>query len=774
MPKRFSQYKKGGGQYKACLRKVRQHLDQVSSGEPEVLLEAFLASRKQGKLFKNIINSFSDKKLDKIINSIRHIHTSEEDYKKRRWISILSPIFTRDQLRQKGFVVSKRAFASANSHARENFPGAAITEKRGRPVKKTTDFIASVTSFAKSHSYPAANRTVKINHEVVPVRFLNHGYKLLYALFLQRHNGKISYTTFRDTIPKYFKKPRKDTDMCGICVHGKKSVIKLNRFREQIHRDCIDCSRDSKCDAEQNSQQFADIQVLVERVGLYNQHYNFKTKQRASFKQQVASLQAGSAALVIDFKANIKLNIESPQISKSFFNQPQRTLFGASLAYYCAVDKCVKKFHFDIFSKCLAHNAFFVQTALKSIFADQFFKKLDIKQLYLWMDNAGHFKNKELHRYFSDCISEYKFNEIHVNYFAEYHGKSWCDSRFSLITRLMKQATDIEGVSVRSTRDYIEILSNELDRIAAKSEDKAICSTQFIVDIDEQLPELQPILGCYNNIKSYLSFIFKANSIQRKYTTDAHVVDIVQVKYSHRVRKSVVAKQGHASVVVSEDDIGQFFVQLKKRAQFMASQSKVAKPHGPETVNKSDTTSEDNEISRTTVDLNPLDPCDSVSFEDTNTDPTAEVSTPISSTATQSHYLTRASIGISKKRKYNNDDINSPVIKRRKVTACHREESSQLPSMVVDILQQEPSTLIISSKKSQASNKLTKSKRSSKKVIQKRTAKLKETCVSTMDIEFQELIDSSQPTCDLMDIEGWGGADDVAFVVQNGRHIICE
>lgn len=349
MPKQFTQYKKGGGQYKLCLRKVRQCLEEVSRGEPAQLLEAFLTSRKQGKLYKDIINSLSNKKLDKIISSIRRIHASEEDYKKRRWISILSPSFTRDQLREKGFVLSKKAFAAANSHALEHFPGAEIAEKRGRPVKKTEDFVQLITAFAKSNSYPAANRSAKVGDEVLPVRYLNHGYKHLYALFLQKHEVKVSYTTFRNALPKYFKKARKETDRCGICVHGKKSVIKLNRLRELIHERCNDCTKDSRCQAEATSHHLADILALTERAKLYNHHYAFKNRQRGSFKQQVASLQSGTAVLVIDFKANIKLNIESPQISKSFFNQPQRTLFGASLAYYCSVDKCVKKFYFDIF-----------------------------------------------------------------------------------------------------------------------------------------------------------------------------------------------------------------------------------------------------------------------------------------------------------------------------------------------------------------------------------------------------------------------------------------
>jgi hypothetical protein len=56
------------------------------------------------------------------------------------------------------------------------------------------------------------------------------------------------------------------------------------------------------------------------------------------------------------------------------------------------------------------------------------------------MDNAKHFKNKELCFYFYDFYENFfkrKF-EISWNFFVEGHGKSLCDARFSLISRFIK------------------------------------------------------------------------------------------------------------------------------------------------------------------------------------------------------------------------------------------------------------------------------------------------------------------------------------------------
>jgi hypothetical protein len=52
--------------------------------------------------------------------------------------------------------------------------------------------------------------------------------------------------------------------------------------------------------------------------------------------------------------------------------------------------------------------------------------------------------------------------------------------------------------------------------------------------------------------------------------------------------------------------------------------------------------------------------------------------------------------------------------------------------------------------------------------------KSKTSTLPTMDADFQDLIDLSQLTCDPMDIEQWGCADDAAVTIQNGQHIICE
>jgi hypothetical protein len=64
-------------------------------------------------------------------------------------------------------------------------------------------------------------------------------------------------------------------------------------------------------------------------------------------------------------------------------------------------------FYFDVFSRCLNHNDLFVKEALSKIFRSENFKKQNVKSITFWMDNAKHFKNKELCFYFYDFYENF-------------------------------------------------------------------------------------------------------------------------------------------------------------------------------------------------------------------------------------------------------------------------------------------------------------------------------------------------------------------------------
>jgi hypothetical protein len=104
-------------------------------------------------------------------------------------------------------------------------------------------------------------------------------------------------------------------------------------------------------------------------------------------------LENDSAALVIDFKENLKLNYKPNETSHSYYDAPLRTCFGAILKYK-KEDK-VYELPIDIFSKILSHQTWFVIQTLDYIF-ENVLRKIGIKKVSIFMDNAKHFRSKEL------------------------------------------------------------------------------------------------------------------------------------------------------------------------------------------------------------------------------------------------------------------------------------------------------------------------------------------------------------------------------------------
>jgi hypothetical protein len=124
------------------------------------------------------------------------------------------------------------------------------------------------------------------------------------------------------------------------------------------------------------------IQRLQKIVELFEKYYEAKTQQRSAFKAQVCHLKKDEAIFVLDFKENSKLNVEQVQLGRSFYNQPQRTMFEVVMIFK---NDEIKYFYWDFFSRCLNHNAFFVKEALSKIFKHEQFLKHNFKSITFWM-----------------------------------------------------------------------------------------------------------------------------------------------------------------------------------------------------------------------------------------------------------------------------------------------------------------------------------------------------------------------------------------------------
>lgn len=125
------------------------------------------------------------------------------------------------------------------------------------------------------------------------------------------------------------------------------------------------------------------------------------------------------------------------ELGQSWYKRERRTIFGMVL--YIKSEGVLLKFHLNVISECLTHDAVFVKLVLQDLFASDFWKKLAINDLAIWCDNAPHFKNKSLLHFFLTLCQEKEFKAINFCFFEAYHGKGDVDSMFGTMTKWMTE-----------------------------------------------------------------------------------------------------------------------------------------------------------------------------------------------------------------------------------------------------------------------------------------------------------------------------------------------
>jgi hypothetical protein len=315
--------------------------------------------------------------------------------------------------------------------------------------------VKSITKFLRSdeHSYPSSNRVIQLPKiKDVPVRYRNKSINSLYHFWvLERNNANeriCCETKFRSVLKicKWIKKPKKGTDMCHICVSGKKNekdLVNLEKIKNP------------------NTSQKLLLEKLKERKELYKDHKNIVDNQRNFFNNEISNINTTNKVIIVmDFKQNLTINLSHDvELGRDYYSSPQRTVFGVVVYYF--EDNIIKKLYFDIFSKYMSHNSYFVTCALKKILSSNFFINKDFTNFSMWMDNGPHFKTKEVFGFFCKEFVD-KGLKIKWNFFCEYHGKNPCDTRFSQISSMYKaHINNQNNFKVLSTSDLVRAIRNQ-------------------------------------------------------------------------------------------------------------------------------------------------------------------------------------------------------------------------------------------------------------------------------------------------------------------------
>lgn len=153
--------------------------------------------------------------------------------------SLVAHTFTRKELVEKyGFVCSARAFANARNHAEEHYPGAPVVYNGGRP-RISDEVRERVKNFYRENSYLSSSKTIKIREgkdrstKIIPVRICEYPGMTLFSMFRSQYPDiSIKKSSFFELRPPEIKKPKKLTDLCDICVEGKRARCQLSKLLE--------------------------------------------------------------------------------------------------------------------------------------------------------------------------------------------------------------------------------------------------------------------------------------------------------------------------------------------------------------------------------------------------------------------------------------------------------------------------------------------------------------------------------------------------------------
>jgi hypothetical protein len=587
--KPFSQQR--GGQRSRTLAAFKDLVETKAGGDLVGLLQGILNQRWAAEAKKALITN----RLTPILAAIGQRYSTAAVHERSQWLSLatLACSSTKEFTQLSGVTANSRAWKFAKQHAQKHGAGTARPPPPRPPSKqKIPDrTIQHIEEFIRDdkHSYSSPNRTVRVHTgpkqwEQQPVRYLAEPRSVLWLEFLAQHGNEanISLATFKKYIPKWAKTPKRKTDMCNTCYKAKQTQRALRRLLRGAHTACLkkantsalpDACLAGTCEGAIEREQALpeDHRVLVtqmrDQIRDWQEHLKARHLQREAFNKEIESLAPGKGLLVIDFKENVALGQSAEETSHCFYNRPQRTLFGAVLAYYNSSTSRVEFRYFDVVSADLTHDAWFVRNALMCLMQSAAFRQLQLQQLSIWSDQGpNHFHNAENMGNLADLCSA-QLPQITMNFFCANHGKSMCDAHFSMVSAAIKQWTLHPAHHLHTTADLVLCLNDMFGkwkalndvRIEHGAKKKKVWDFS-ILHMDEVIsPPAERMLVSIKDFSVYHCFHFQYTPtntplpITLQASVFSHFSPFTSIEYSvendKRTKTSLKRKRGFADYV---------------------------------------------------------------------------------------------------------------------------------------------------------------------------------------------------------------------------------
>ena len=284
---------------------------------------------------------------------------------------------------------------------------------------------------------------------------------------IKRENPKVNLalTKYYKLCPKNFQYSKKKTDMCDICINGKK-LTKKNHKKD------------------------------VNKIEYYNNHLRLNKEQKKNFKEKIINLNEKECCLIMDFKENFKIGGGPIETSQIFYNKSQVSCLGFCLIY--KEDNQIKRKYYNYLSKIITHDSYFVIKCLESF---QLKYLSGYNKVNFWSDNAGHFRSAELMNYILLELPKKRL-ETTMNFFVEYHGKSDIDGHFGHLQKAFKAYERLRNIL--SLEELLWCFNEYFNKVDT--------NVTFEIYDDPGRKSMVKKL-CVNQPKVYLSFINQSGKI---------------------------------------------------------------------------------------------------------------------------------------------------------------------------------------------------------------------------------------------------------------------
>ena len=222
-----------------------------------------------------------------ILNNINELHKNAKNDQKSNILSVVAYDYMKPILKKLGFKFSNNQFKNAkNKRINENIN--LNKYKRHIPESKkklSEDDIKNIIDYLNKYSQQSSGNKDEI-------RYLEYTKKYIYNQYIKDNdNRKITYNTFLKYIPKNYKIGKRKTDMCGICVLGKRlNNVNVNRLSEE-----------GKIQLKRNKE-------------IYEDHLNIVENQKNMFNRIKNNLKEYDCILILGFKENFRLNYEKKKL----------------------------------------------------------------------------------------------------------------------------------------------------------------------------------------------------------------------------------------------------------------------------------------------------------------------------------------------------------------------------------------------------------------------------------------------------------------------------